>query len=321
MVKRSLILLLLLLIMQIKLSAQQVPSFTQYMDNLFILNPAAAGAFGITTFNLLSRQQLVGIDGAPSSNTFSVDGRMLKKHWLFKKLFSGSGEGTSSGSVGQGGLVYTDHNGLIRRTGIQYAYAYHISVGTTQISGGISAQVYQMQVNRSAAIGTSDYDPLLLSYGNIWVPDFNVGIFLTHRAFFAGISANSLSESALKLGVSSQNNYSLLRYYYVVAGYIFTTDRYKIEPSVLYKTTGQLGNEVDFTTRVTYRNSFWIGLGGRSNGDIMAMVGVIVKRWYIGYAFDYGTTTFKLTSYGTHEISISYKLGNSAKRLKWMERY
>jgi type IX secretion system PorP/SprF family membrane protein len=324
MVKRCII--LLMLFVQIKITAQQMPSYSQYMDNIFILNPAAAGAYGITTMNLSTRQQWLGIDGAPRANTFSVEGRILKKKWLLKKtlgLFGGGSKyaGETNGRVGQGAMVFTDRNGLIRRTGFQYSYAYHVFVGETQFSGGLSAQIYQMGLNKADAVGGNEYDPLLFNNGNIWVPDFNTGLFVTHHALYAGISANSLMQSAMKFGNKDLKDYHLKRYYYIVAGYTIYADRLTIEPSILFKTTGRLGNQLDFSTRITYAKAFWLGASVRTNGDVVALLGVRVKDIYVGYAFDYATTTFKLNSFGTHEISISYKIGSTERRYKWMERY
>ena len=53
--------------------AQQAPHYTQYVDNMQILNPAFVGYLSIS---LLSRKQWVGVEGAPETNTFSINGRV-----------------------------------------------------------------------------------------------------------------------------------------------------------------------------------------------------------------------------------------------------
>lgn len=47
-----------------KIKAQQLPQFSQYTFNAFLLNPAVAGAEGYTAINLTNRAQWVGVEGA-----------------------------------------------------------------------------------------------------------------------------------------------------------------------------------------------------------------------------------------------------------------
>ena len=44
---------------------QQLPVYSQYMMNKFLINPAVAGSEGYTAFNLTSRKQWLGIKDAP----------------------------------------------------------------------------------------------------------------------------------------------------------------------------------------------------------------------------------------------------------------
>ncbi|NND11743.1 MAG: PorP/SprF family type IX secretion system membrane protein, partial [Flavobacteriaceae bacterium] len=52
--------------------AQQFPQFTQYMYNTISVNPAYAGSREFMVINLLNRNQWVGIDGAPNTQTLTV---------------------------------------------------------------------------------------------------------------------------------------------------------------------------------------------------------------------------------------------------------
>ena len=58
-------------------TAQQVPMYSQYIMNGFLINPSFAGRDGYTTVNLTVREQWVGMDGAPSTYAASFHlGRM-----------------------------------------------------------------------------------------------------------------------------------------------------------------------------------------------------------------------------------------------------
>ena len=50
---------------------QQDPMYTQYVFNLQTVNPAYVGYWQTTGFTLLSRSQWVGLNGHPTTQTFS----------------------------------------------------------------------------------------------------------------------------------------------------------------------------------------------------------------------------------------------------------
>ena len=55
------------------LFAQQDPQFTQYMFNTLGVNAAYAGSRGHASATGLIRSQWVGLDGAPRTQTFSIE--------------------------------------------------------------------------------------------------------------------------------------------------------------------------------------------------------------------------------------------------------
>ena len=65
--------------------SQQLPRFSQYYANEFLLNPAVAGCDGRTVFNLGARKQWLGFsDNTPSSYIISAQGRLLKTGYTLK---------------------------------------------------------------------------------------------------------------------------------------------------------------------------------------------------------------------------------------------
>ena len=59
----------------------------------------------------------------------------------------------------------------------------------------------------------------------------------------------------------------------------------------------------------------------RTNGDIIFLAGIRYNKFYFGYAFDYVTSDISRFSYGSHEIVLALKLGDSARRFRWLNRY
>src|SRR5512137_2244083 len=98
--------------------AQQVPMYSQYIMNGFLVNPSIAGRDGYTTVNLTVREQWVGMQDAPSTYAASFQTRLLRNSYISKstavkkKLV----KPTKGSRVGLGGYLFSDYNGIMRRT-------------------------------------------------------------------------------------------------------------------------------------------------------------------------------------------------------------
>src|SRR5512133_3730820 len=150
--------------------SQQAPMYSQYVMNGFLVNPSFAGRDGYTTVNLTVREQWVGMAGAPNTFAASFQTRILKNSYISKstsvrkKLV----KPTKGGKVGLGGYIFNDNNGIMRRTGFQAMYAYHITMRQTMgypndLALGLSLSAYQFAVNTEVLIYDVD-DPLLNTY-------------------------------------------------------------------------------------------------------------------------------------------------------------
>ena len=61
-----------------KVTAQQQPLYSQYMLDAYLVNPAVAGAEGVTAINLTARQQWAGYAESPKTFALSAQTRILK---------------------------------------------------------------------------------------------------------------------------------------------------------------------------------------------------------------------------------------------------
>ena len=306
--------------------AQQLPLYSQYMMNGFLLNPAVAGSDGYTTFNLTAREQWVGFENSPRTHAFSIQTRILKKSFILKgtpvkrRVYKPS----TKGRVGVGGYIFNDRNGFVNRTGIQLTYAYHIWLEETQLSFGLSGSAFQFRINDAELTFFDPREPLLSGGLRkvIYVPDANFGLYLLNDKYSAGFSVAQLFQSALKFGNQSFDDYRMLRHYYLMGAYRFNLNiDYQLEPSVLIKTTEQLLIQADINFKIYYKNDYWAGLSFRTSGALIAMAGVRVNQLYFGYAFDYTLTSIRKHSFGSHEVMIALKLGDNARRYRWLDRY
>ncbi|MEN8158050.1 MAG: type IX secretion system membrane protein PorP/SprF [Bacteroidota bacterium] len=306
-------------------SAQQVPLYSQYMLNGFLLNPAAAGAEGYTAANLTVREQWVGFSEAPSTYALSFQHRIIRDSYISRSSSIRRRRRTTSrgGKVGLGGYIYNDRNGAVERTGLKATYAYHIPMPHSQLSFGLSFSGYQFRLDDDLINLEDPGDALWLGASkSVFIPDADVGVYYSARDYWAGFSVDQLLESTLKIGDAGYDRYKMERNYYLMGGYDFKVRRDVIlTPSTLvkYAENGEL--QVDISGKLYYQQSYWGGLSYRTGHTIIVMAGVSVDRLMFGYAFDIGLGSIMKHSYGTHEFSFIVKFGNIAQRYRWLNRY
>ena len=306
---------------------QQMPLYSQYMMNGFLLNPAMAGSDVYTSVNLTAREQWVGFTNAPRTHAISAQTRLLKKSYIsrstsVKKKIQ---RPTRSGRVGIGGYLFTDQNGLINRTGLQFTYAYHIPMEGKQLSFGLAMTGYQFKLDDGNFILHQEADPLLDGSDKVmFIPDASFGTLLTSRDYFVGFSVAEMMQSSIKFGSGGYQSYKLHRHYYLMGGYTFDLPNdFSIQPTLLLKTTTQNLNsiQVDFNTRLYYRDDYWAGLSWRTRDALVFMAGVKFDQYFIGYAFDYTLSNIRKYSFGSHEFMVAARFGDNARRYRWLQRY
>ena len=329
---RSVIWVILFVLVSLPARSQQMPLYSQYVMNGYLLNPAITGHDGYTSFNLTARQQWLGIKNAPATRSFSGQTRLLRKSHVVKSrsISQRSLKPSTKGRVGLGGFIFNDRNGSVERTGVQASYAYHIFVKETQFSFGLSAGIFQFRVHDDnltfhdgLTSGGQTADPVALNFQKvIYVPDANVGFYISDPEYYAGISVNQLFQSYLRLGNRQFENYKMVRHYYALGGYRFELgNEFTIEPNILFKASEKKSFQLDVGAKVQYNNDYWGGMVYRTGGTLIMIAGVRVKQLYIGYAFDYMLSSIQKHTYGSHEIVLALKLGDNARRYRWLDRY
>lgn len=305
--------------------SQQLPLYSQYMMNKFLINPAIAGSEGYTSLNLTAREQWIGFENSPKTHALSFQTRILKNSFIAKSasVRLKSTSGSRSGKVGLGGYVFNDQTGLISRTGIQFTYAYHIFIRKGQLSFGLTGMVYQFKVDREKLRLYEENDDLINNFDNtLVIPDADFGIYYSDPRFYVGFSAMQLFQSSLKFGTRGYENYRLKRHYYLMSGYnIDVSDDIIIEPNLLLKTTENLNLQADLGAKIYFREDYWGGLAFRTGSALIIMGGVKVDKFHFGYAFDYTLSSIQKFSYGSHEFMLAVKFGDSARRYRWLIRY
>jgi type IX secretion system PorP/SprF family membrane protein len=308
------------------LTAQQLPLFSQYMFNTFLINPAAAGLDGHTSVNITAREQWLGLKESPKTHVLSGQTRLDANNFIIKMLNPHPDEksSTPSGRVGLGATFYNDRVGLIDRTGFQFTYAYHLPLEEAELSLGLTASFYQYTMNRSKMI-LSDNDDQLIDNSDLslFIPDFSFGAIYTTKDYFAGLSIMQLTQSSLQIGNSgTSNDYRMYRQYNIHGGYHIEISRdLMLQPTALIKISKTLRPQMDLGAKLFYRNDYWGGLSFRTGSAFIIMLGVSVDNYSFGYAFDYDFSSIRSHSFGSHEVMISIKFGKKAGKYRWLHRF
>jgi type IX secretion system PorP/SprF family membrane protein len=328
---KSLLSLIVLSFLGVASLAQQVPMYSQYIMNGFLINPSFAGRDGYTTVTLTAREQWVGLEQAPGTYALSFQTRILKNSYISKatsvrkKLV----RPTKGGKVGLGGYIFSDNNGIMRRTGFQAIYAYHIQM--KQIGGfpsdlalGLAFTGYQFAINTEGLIFDPD-DPFLNNYDrSVFIPDFNFGASFTTAKYYAGFAMTNILRGSLMFADTTATNREELGHFFITGGYKFDlAPNWVLEPSAFLKSSDMFSKsfQADITARVYYKTDYWLGLSWRTSDALILLLGVKYDRFHFGYAFDFTLTDLRRQSFGTHEITLAVKFGESARRYRWINAF
>ena len=280
--------------------AQQLPQYSQYLLNDFVINPALAGRNDFSLVKTNVRYQWAGFNEAPRTFTASVN-------LPYKQ-----------DKVGLGGYMYTDIAGPLIRSGVNFAYAYHVDMGEKlKLSMGMFAGVMQYRIDGPNLILADEEERYLFeSIETSLVPDASFGInFYTEQGFF-GFSFNHLFHNRLSTKIFSSSSASfgyLKNHLFVTTGYRFElSSDLEIEPSLLLKVVNPLPPLLDLSTRFIYQKNVWLGLQYRLGDAFVISAGYEHKqRILIGYSYDITMSNIKRYSTGSHEVMLGYRFNNS----------
>jgi type IX secretion system PorP/SprF family membrane protein len=326
---RRIVYAILLLIVGLsgKLMAQQLPLYSQYVLNAFMVNPAVAGHDGYTSFNTTARQQWLGFSEAPRTYSASWQTRVMRRSYkIIKRPIKSENrlKASTKGRVGLGAYLINDVNAKVARTGFSFTYAYHIFLGRQQLSFGLAGKAFQYRIDKDQLTFGEDGDPVM--NGNFktvaYSPDADFGVFFQDPNYFAGFSISNLLQTSVKSGGNDIADFQTYRHYWLMGAYRFRlSEMLELEPGTLLKTTENWNPQGDFTVKLYFDEQFWGGLSYRTNKSMILLLGVKIDSLHFGYSFDWAFSEIGHFNYGSHEIVLAYKIGDNARRYKWMNRY
>ncbi|MFE3849262.1 type IX secretion system membrane protein PorP/SprF [Flavobacterium sp. LB3P45] len=278
--------------------AQQDAQFTQYMYNTININPAYAGSRGVLSIFALHRTQWVGLDGAPVTNTVSVNTPL------------------NANNLGLGVSLVNDKIGPTHENTLSADLSYTVPTSETfKLSFGIkaTANLFDLDVSR---LNPADDDPSLHDYSNKFTPNIGAGVYLHSDKAYVGFSVPNFIESKRY----DDNEVAIFKEkinYYLIAGYVFDLKNdIKFKPAVLTKIVAGAPLQVDVSANFMFMNKFVVGAAYRWSAALSVMVGFQVSEGlYIGYGYDHETTNLNHYNSGSHEIFLRYELFNNSNKI------
>ena len=268
-------------------SAQQLPQFTQYVYNTMSINPAYAGSRETLNLTALHRNQWAGIDGNPTTSTFSM-------HTPIK--FS---------QVGIGLSYINDKLGFEKTNYIYADFSYTVPLSReVNMAFGLKGGFTNYKLD------TPDpNDPFFSGGFTEWNPNFGAGIYISSNTWYLGASSPRILNPDLNKGefaAVERNSY------YAIGGYVFDLGKTtKFKTTAIMKYANGAPATYDVTANFLLYEKLWIGASYRFNDA--DSFGILVdfalsNSFRLGYAYDQPTATFRPYSGGTHEVILIYEL-------------
>ncbi len=278
--------------------AQQDAQFTQYMYNTINVNPAYAGSRGALSIFALHRTQWVGLDGAPITNTLSINTPL------------------NGSNLGLGVSLINDKIGPTQSNTFSADLSYTIPTSQTyKLSFGIKATGSLFNLDASKLNPVDATDASLQNY-NRFIPNIGAGAYLHSDKAYIGFSIPNFIET------QNYNDNEVAIYkqkinYYFIAGYVFDmADSVKFKPALLTKMVQGAPLQVDISGNFMIYDKFMVGVAYRWSAAMSAMVGFQVSDGlYVGYGYDRETTNLKNYNSGSHEIFLRYEIFNNISKI------
>ena len=243
---------------------QQDPMFTKYMFNSLIFNPAYAGSKDYMYGGLLYRNQWLGVEGAPSTQTATLHTPLKNER------------------VGVGISLINDEIGPTQTIGANLAYAYRIPLDKemkNKLSIGLQGGIENYQANWTE-LELENPDPVYMENVNMMLPNFGVGVFFYNDNYYLGASIPHLIEYDLRGDAATEIYARQARHWYFTGGAAFPLngDALIFKPSALIKAVGLLKSqskieafrdigapvEFDIDLSLMFQQTLWVGTSFRS---------------------------------------------------------
>jgi len=291
------------------LFAQQQPLHTMFMHNKLLINPAYAGYHPYPALTAIVREQWLGFEGAPKTQSLSFHAPI------------------SQGRLGIGANLQRRSIGVSSATTFDAIYDYRIPVGNGMLSLGVSASGRFLQVDYSdpavRTVQDVQLDPGVESISdNKFLANVGAGLYYYTPRFYLGLSSPRLMNADIDF---ERNNLFVAReqaHFYGMTGMAFPLDhRMSFVPQVLVRYTQAAPVSVDLNLGIRWGDEHSAGITFRKGGDkrqflesidFMASARIL-RGLRLGAAYDFTLSDLQQHSDGSIEVMLLYLFGEPAR--------
>ena len=291
----------LALVISVSGLAQQDPQFTHYMYNTIHLNPAYAGSREMMTVGLLHRSQWMGLDGAPTSQTFYVHSPLRNQ------------------SLNLGLSLVNDKIGPIANTMVYGDFAYRTNVSAnTRLAFGLKAGFNYFQPKLADVETDESGDPSFVgsTLKSTIAPNVGFGMYLNNDRYYLGLSIPKIMQNSLDTGDTTSVGEK--RHYWFIAGYLIPVgNTVKLKPTAQLKLVENAPASLDVTAEAIFNDLLSVGMGYRFGDAFDVMAGVqITPQFKAGLSYDFTTSELRKVNSGSLEFMLMYDFLFKENKLK-----
>src|SRR6187431_2874210 len=198
------VIVLLVLAIHFHVNAQQQPLHTMFMYNKLLINPAYAGYHNHVCASAIVREQWIGFEGAPKTQSLSIHGPL------------------SSQRIGIGMNLQRRSLGVSSSTTIDAIYDYRFPLGEGTLSLGVQASGRFLAVDYTDVQSVQDIsiDPGVEAISDSkFLANVGAGIYYSTSKFYVGLSSPRLMSSDIDFEVNNLFVAKEQAHYYAMAGW------------------------------------------------------------------------------------------------------
>ncbi len=290
------------------LQAQQEEQFTQFMHFKLGYNPAYAGSNDVPALTVLSRNQWIGLEGAPKTQAVSFNTPLANK------------------KIGIGVNLLRQTIGISNNVSGDVIYAYRMRVGRGYLALGAQASVRLIRMDFNKVTGTQPIDTdLAIPVGlqSKFVPNFGTGLYYQAKRLYFGFSIPRLLENNIDLsddqGVISRE----IRHSYLMAGALVRLgEQIDLQPQIVFKYVRSAPFDADLNLNLIFGERLTAGLSYRLGGSgqnslgesiSLIMAAQISDLGLFGISYDFGLSQLKDYNNGTIEGFLRFYFGGKSE--------
>ena len=287
---------------------ETLPYYQQYLlDGDFLYNPALYGKTDDVVLNLNYQKQFSQFAESPNVQSIGLHANVFDR-------------------VGAGLSFFRDQNGPVSSNGIGAGASYFIPIDDdgerkSQFSFGTNVNFYNMHVDLAKLNPQDPGDPTLASDNNsLFLVYANLGMAVTYRNFFAGVSVNDIAltnDIPIVNGIEPEPTKFILN-----AGYdYYLTEQFYVSPSVMMNFNTNSSRITDMNLMATIlgeENSFSAGASfrtsknqfGSQNLGISPVLKATVNNFFFGASYNFGLSDIQQYAGSSFMLSVGYNIEN-----------